>query len=45
MIPSTSKKVPSQQVAMSDSSKPTPFVFHVITERQKELYYGGYQLY
>ena len=35
MIPSTSKKVPPQQVTRSELSIPTAFVFHVITERQK----------
>ena len=34
MIPPTSKKVP-QQAAWSEFSIPTPFVFHVKTERQK----------
>ena len=29
------KKVPPHKVARSDFSIPTPFVFHVITERQK----------
>ena len=35
MIPSTSKRVPSEQVAGSDFAIPTPFIFHIVTERQK----------
>ena len=35
LIPSTSRKVPTQQVARSDLSISTPFVCHVITEKQK----------
>ena len=35
LIPSTSEKVPPQQVSGSELSIPKPFVFHVITERQR----------
>ena len=41
LIPSTSRKVPPQQVqvARSEFSIPTPFVFHVITERRKRAFF------
>ena len=35
MIPTTSKKVPPQQIKSSGFSIPTPFVFHAIIERHK----------
>ena len=38
MIPSTSRSVPPQQVTRSEFSAPTPFAFHVITERQKRTF-------
>ena len=39
MIPSASKKVPPGRDARFDFSFPTPFVFQVITERQKGTVY------
>ena len=38
LIPSTSKKVPPQQVARSEFSHTTSLLFHVITERQKRAF-------
>ena len=38
LIPSTSKEVLPQQVARSEFSIPRPFVFHVITKRQKRAF-------
>ena len=38
MIPPTSRNVPPEQVARSQFSAPTPFAFHVITERQKRTF-------
>ena len=38
MKPSISKKVPPQQVAWSEFSVPTTFVFHVIVERRKRAF-------
>ena len=35
--PSTSKKLPSQQVASSEFSFPTHLTFHVTTERQNKI--------
>ena len=38
-IPSTSKRVPSQQVARSEISLFNPFIFLVMTERQKRAFF------
>ena len=38
LIPSISEKVKPQQIARSEFSAATPFVFHVITERQKRAF-------
>ena len=35
MIPSTSKRVPSEQVARSDFAIFSPLIFHIVTETQK----------
>ena len=46
MTPSTSKKVPTQQVTSSEFSIPLPFGFHVMAERQKRAFISGcYQSY
>ena len=36
LIPSTPTKIPAKQVARFEFSSPTSFIFHVITQRQKE---------
>ena len=38
---STAKRVPSQQIAGYEFSIPTPFIFHVITEKQKRAFVTG----
>ena len=39
LIPSTSAEAPPQQLAKSEFSVPTPFIFHAITERQKRAFF------
>ena len=48
MTLSAAKNIPSQQVARSELSNPTPFIFHIIKERQKEqksMWYWCSQFY
>ena len=40
MMPPTSEKIPSQKIATPDFPKPTPFIFHVVTERQERVFVG-----